>query len=103
MVLPGLVVACVGAGVFNPVMSGLVLNESTASRAGLAAGINDSFRQTGIAVGVAALGALVPAASAFGADSAAYVAGLHRALWVACAVATIGALAAAALFRRPRD
>ena len=36
---------------------------------GLAAGVNDTFRQAGIAVGVAALGALVPAAHAFGGDA----------------------------------
>jgi predicted MFS family arabinose efflux permease len=99
-ILPGFMLACAGSGVFNPVMSGLVLNESDPHRAGLAAGINDSFRQTGIAVGVAALGALVPAGSAFGVDPTAYVTGLHRALWVGCAVAVAGAVAAAALIRR---
>ncbi|WFR71075.1 MFS transporter [Prescottella defluvii] len=62
-ILPGFVVALVGAGVFNPVMSGLVLGESTADHVGLAAGINDAFRQTGIAVGVAGLGVLLPAQS----------------------------------------
>jgi EmrB/QacA subfamily drug resistance transporter len=97
--LPGFVVACIGAGVFNPVMSGLVLNESDAARAGLATGINDSFRQTGIAIGVAALGTLVPAGSAFGVDPQAYVHGLHRALLVACVIAVAGATAAAALIR----
>jgi EmrB/QacA subfamily drug resistance transporter len=100
MTLPGFMLACAGTGVFNPVMSGLVLNESDPARAGLAAGINDSFRQTGIAVGVAALGALVPAGSAFGVDPAGYVSGLHRALWVACAIAAVGAAAAAVLFRQ---
>lgn len=100
MVLPGFMLSCIGCGVFNPVMSGLVLNESDPHRAGLAAGINDSFRQTGIAVGVAALGALIPAGSAFGVDAAGYVTGLHRALWVGCAVAVTGAVAAAALIRR---
>ena len=100
ILLPGFMIACVGTGVFNPVMSALVLAESAAERSGLAAGINDSFRQTGIAVGVAALGALVPAGSAFGVDPAGYVSGLHRALWVACAVAVVGAAAAARLIRR---
>ena len=100
--LPGFILSCIGTGVFNPVMSGLVLSESEASRAGLAAGINDTFRQTGIAVGVAALGTLVPAHSAFGGDPAAYVLGLHNALHVACAVAAVGAVVAAALLRRAR-
>jgi predicted membrane metal-binding protein len=100
MTLPGFLLASLGCGVFNPVMSGLVLNESDPHRAGLAAGINDTFRQTGIAVGVAALGALVPAGSAFGVDPAGYVSGLHRALWVSCVIAVVGAGAAAALIRR---
>ncbi len=99
-VLPGFMLSCAGCGVFNPVMSGLVLNESDPHRAGLAAGINDSFRQTGIAVGVAALGALIPSGAAFGMDPAGYVSGLHRALWVACAIAVVGAAAAALLIRR---
>jgi predicted MFS family arabinose efflux permease len=102
VVLPGFMLACAGTGVFNPVMSGLVLSESTGDRHGLATGINDSFRQTGIAVGIAALGALVPAGSAFGADPVAYVGGLHRALWVACAIAVVGAAVAGALFARAR-
>ena len=41
------------------------------------------FRQAGIAVGVAALGALVPAGAALGDGSPqAYVDGFHDALWV---------------------
>ena len=48
------------------------------------------FRQAGIAVGVAALGALVPAGAAFGDGSPqSYVDGFHDALWVG-AVARAG-------------
>lgn len=101
--LPGTMLACGGAGVFNPVMSGLVLSESSAEQAGLAAGVNDSFRQTGIAVGVAALGVLVPASSAFGGDPAAYVTGYHHALLVGAGVAAVGAVLAAVLVRAPRS
>ncbi|MFE3291410.1 MFS transporter [Rhodococcus sp. NPDC059234] len=95
-ILPGFVVACVGAGVFNPVMSGLVLGESTADHAGLAAGINDAFRQTGIAVGVAGLGVFLPAQSMLGGGSPEeFVSGLHQALFVAALVAAVGALVCA--------
>ena len=38
-----------------------MLRESDSDNAGLAAGVNDPFRQEGIAVGVAALGAIVAA------------------------------------------
>ena len=58
---------------------------------GLAAGVNDTFRQAGIAVGVAALGALVPAAHAFGGDPQTYVDGMKDALWVGAAVCVAGA------------
>ncbi|RKS75692.1 EmrB/QacA subfamily drug resistance transporter [Motilibacter peucedani] len=102
VLLPGTVVSFAGAGVFNPVMSGLVLSQSDSARAGLAAGINDSFRQVGIALGVAVLGTFVPAASAFGADPEGYVTGLHHALLVSVAVAVAGAVVAALFVRRPR-
>ncbi|MCA1005857.1 MFS transporter [Rhodococcus hoagii] len=96
-ILPGFAVALIGAGVFNPVMSGLVLGESTADHVGLAAGINDAFRQTGIAVGVAALGALLPAQSMLpGGSPEDFVAGLRAALMVAALVAALGALVCAA-------
>ena len=40
-------------------------------QSGVAAGVHDTFRQAGIAVGVAALGALIPAEDALGGGSAA--------------------------------
>ncbi|MGW0040800.1 MFS transporter [Rhodococcus sp. NPDC003348] len=95
-ILPGFVVALVGAGVFNPVMSGLVLGESSADHVGLAAGINDAFRQTGIAVGVAGLGVLLPAQSMLpGGSPDEFVSGLHDALMVAAVIAALGALVCA--------
>jgi predicted MFS family arabinose efflux permease len=91
--LPGLLVASLGTGLFNPTASELALNALPPQQSGLAAGANDTFRQTGVAVGIAALGTLVPAA-AIGGNPQAYVDGLHHALIVgtvialACAVAT---------------
>jgi EmrB/QacA subfamily drug resistance transporter len=103
-VLPGTIVAFVGAGVFNPVMSGIVLNAGAAEHSGLTAGINDAFRQTGIAVGVAALGAFLPAGGAptGGTTHVAYVDGLHGALYAASAIAALGAVVALTLIREPR-
>ena len=63
--------------------------------------MNDTFRQSGIAVGVAALGALVPAQDAFGGSAEAYVAGLQDALWAGAALALAGALAALWLIKVP--
>ena len=55
------------------------------------------------AVGVAALGALVPAGAALGQGSAqSYVDGLHDALWVGAVVALAAAIASALLIRGQR-
>lgn len=101
--VPGFVVACLGAGVVNPVMSAVVLAESRGDDAGLAAGLNDVFRQSGIALGVAALGGVFPVRSVLaGGSPAAYVQALHVALWISCGVAVAGALIAAGTMREAR-
>jgi len=101
--LPGVLVASVGTGLFNPALTAVALNSVPAAQSGLAAGANDTFRQAGIAIGVAALGALVPAQAAFaGGQGATYVAGLHDALWVGAVVALAGAVAAGLLIRSDR-
>ena len=61
------------------------------------------FRQAGIAVGVAALGALVPAGAALGDGSPqSYVDGFHDALWVGAVVAFAAAVATGMLLRGTR-
>jgi EmrB/QacA subfamily drug resistance transporter len=95
--LPGEIIALIGTGLFNPAISAVALGSAPAEQSGLAAGVNDTFRQAGIAVGVAALGALVPAANAFGGDAQTYVDGMKDALWVGAAVCVAGAIACAAL------
>jgi EmrB/QacA subfamily drug resistance transporter len=99
-VLPGTIVAMIGTGLFNPAVIAVALGATPQEQSGLAAGVNDTFRQGGIAVGVAGLGALVPAADALGGGSpAAYVSGLHEALLAGAGLAGIGAVAAALLIR----
>jgi EmrB/QacA subfamily drug resistance transporter len=101
VLLPGFIVAMVGTGMFNPAVSNVALSSAPAEQSGLAAGVNDTFRQAGIAVGVAALGALVPAEAALGGGSAvSYVDGLSEALYAGAALAAVGALAAAMLIGR---
>jgi EmrB/QacA subfamily drug resistance transporter len=98
ILLPTLLIGSIGTGFFNPALSGVALSSVPEQMSGLAAGVNDTFRQAGIAVGVAAFGALVPADSALGHGSAAdYVSGLHAASLAGAALAGIGAVAAAAL------
>lgn len=101
VLLPGFMVGMVGTGMFNPAVSNIALSSVPADQSGLAAGVNDTFRQAGIAVGVAALGALVPAEAALGGGSAAeYVEGMNEALLAGAGLAFLGAVAAAVLIGR---
>src|SRR5262249_46839127 len=94
--LPGLLVVCVGTGLVNPSLASVALGSVDAAQSGLAAGINDAFRQGGIAVGVAAFGTLFSASSALGNGSAAdFVTGLHHALVIGAALALVGGVATA--------
>ena len=54
----GFLVAGAGAGLLNPVLADLSVSVVPANRSGMAAGINDTFRQVGLAVGIAVWGAL---------------------------------------------
>jgi EmrB/QacA subfamily drug resistance transporter len=56
--LPGFIVAGVGVGLLNPVIADVAVSVVPKERSGMAAGINDTFRQVGVAVGVAAWGAI---------------------------------------------
>ena len=54
----GFLVAGAGIGVLNPVIADVALSVVPKERSGMAAGINDTFRQVGIAVGIAVWGAI---------------------------------------------
>ncbi|WP_205696457.1 MFS transporter [Conexibacter sp. SYSU D00693] len=123
--LPGFLVAGAGIGMTNPAIASTAIAVVEPRRAGMASGINNTFRQVGIATGIAALGALfehllsgevrgVPAqALATGAPSvvppaareqfvAAFTHGLDELFLVAAVVSFAGALLALVL-TRPRD
>jgi MFS family permease len=100
VLLPGTLLAALGSGLFNPAASAIALSALPDDRSGLAAGANDTFRQGGTAIGIAALGAFVPSAGAFGAPPQAYVDGLHHGLIAAAALAAAGAIGTAALLVR---
>jgi EmrB/QacA subfamily drug resistance transporter len=57
--LPGLIVAGLGIGLANPAIAAAALRAVDPSRTGMASGINNACRLTGVAVGVAALGAVL--------------------------------------------
>ena len=102
--LPGEILAMVGTGMFNPAVSNVALGSLPEAQSGLAAGVNDTFRQAGIALGIAALGALIPAQAALGhGDAQSYVDGLHQALLVGAAVAAAGAAVTARLLGARRE
>ena len=56
--LPGLIVAGVGVGLVNPPLASTAIGVVEPRRAGMASGINSTFRQVGIATGIALLGTL---------------------------------------------
>jgi EmrB/QacA subfamily drug resistance transporter len=57
--LPGLIVAGVGTGLVNVPLASTAVGVVEPARAGMASGINSTFRQIGIATGVAALGSIL--------------------------------------------
>jgi EmrB/QacA subfamily drug resistance transporter len=62
--LAGFVISGIGVGLLNPVIADVALSVVPKERSGMAAGINDTFRQVGIAVGIAAWGAIFLGAGA---------------------------------------
>ena len=56
--VPGLIVAGAGVGIVNPPLASTAVGVVAPQRAGMASGINSTFRQVGIATGIALLGSL---------------------------------------------
>ena len=54
----GLILAGVGAGLVNPPLASTAVGVVRPERAGMASGINSTFRQVGVATGIAVLGTL---------------------------------------------
>jgi EmrB/QacA subfamily drug resistance transporter len=108
VLLPGFLVGGVGVGLVNAPLATTAISTVPVERAGMASGINNTFRQIGIATGIAALGAIFAtkvgpqafAPHANAASRAAFVGGLHDILLVGAVVAACGAVLAVALIRR---
>ena len=56
--LGGFILAGAGVGLINPVIADVAVSVVPKEHSGMASGINDTFRQVGIAVGIAAWGAI---------------------------------------------
>jgi len=56
--IPGFIIAGAGTGLVNPPLASTAIGVVRPDRAGMASGINSTFRQVGIATGIAGFGAL---------------------------------------------
>jgi predicted MFS family arabinose efflux permease len=121
--LPGFIVCGIGIGLANPAIGSTALGVVEPAHSGMASGFNNTCRLGGVAIGIAALGAvfqhgidsklseLVPrapsglaeaVASGGGRGAAAhqaFIAGLNEILLVGAATVLVGAVAAFALIR----
>jgi EmrB/QacA subfamily drug resistance transporter len=94
--LPGLLVSGAGVGLISPALAAAMVSVLPIERSGLASGINNTFRQTGIAAGIAGLGAIFQRHDP---DAAGFAAGLNDVFLVAALCAAAGALTAFGLIR----
>ena len=94
--LPGLLVSGAGVGLISPALAAAMVSVLPLERSGLASGINNTFRQTGIAAGIAGLGAIFQRHDP---DAAGFAAGLNDVFLVAAGTAALGAVAALLLIR----
>jgi EmrB/QacA subfamily drug resistance transporter len=90
--LAGFLVGGVGVGLVNAPLASVAVSVVEPRRAGMASGINNTFRQVGIATGIAGLGAIFQ-------SQASFVAGLNEILLVGAFVAFAGAVLGIALVR----
>ncbi|MDQ2758606.1 MAG: MFS transporter [Actinomycetota bacterium] len=56
--IPGLTVCGLGIGLINPPLASTAVGVVTVERSGMASGVNSTFRQVGVATGIAALGSI---------------------------------------------
>jgi EmrB/QacA subfamily drug resistance transporter len=90
--LPGFVVGGAAIGLISPALAAAMVGVLSADQVGLASGINNTFRQLGIAVGIAVLGAVFTHHASGG--LAGMVDGLNAVFVVAAAIAAAGAAVA---------
>jgi EmrB/QacA subfamily drug resistance transporter len=103
--IPGLLVAGVGAGLVNPPLASTAVGVVHHHQSGMASGANTTFRQIGIAVGIAAYGSVFSAALRNGAAKGwdgptSYAHGLNQLFVIAGCLAVVGGLLAIALIRQ---
>jgi EmrB/QacA subfamily drug resistance transporter len=103
--VPGFIVAGLGAGLVNPPLASTAIGVVRPRVAGMASGINSTFRQIGIATSVAALGSILAtreAGTTGAAHAAAFISGLNE-LFVISGLIALSTGALALLLIRQRD
>ncbi len=106
--VPGLIIAGVGSGLVNPPLAATAVGVVPVHQSGMASGINTTFRQIGIAVGIAVYGTLFSShlSSTLAGRrptpelmSAAYADALNVLFWVSGALAIVGAVCSVLMIR----
>src|SRR5213592_1623318 len=105
--LPGFILGGLGMAFVMTPMSAAVMGAAPVDKAGVASGVLNTFRQVGVALGIAIMGAIITnreaAAARAGADPPhAFVHGLTFGMRVSAVICLGGAAAAAALVRKYR-
>jgi EmrB/QacA subfamily drug resistance transporter len=104
VLLPGLLVGGLAIGTISPALAAAMVSVLPVERSGLASGINNTFRQLGIAMGIAGLGAIFEHQFSNALEvKAGIVAGLDSVLAVAALTAFFAALLAWPLLGRQRS
>jgi len=99
--IAGFIVSGLGAGLVNPPLASTAISVVPPQRAGMASGINTTFRQVGLATGIAVLGSVfAPHAAAH--TAAAFTAGLDDLMYITAGLALAGGLGAILLLRPVR-
>jgi EmrB/QacA subfamily drug resistance transporter len=102
--IPGFLLQGAGVGLVNPPLASAAIGVVPPARSGMASGANSTFRQVGIATGIAALGAVFQHDISHGmllheSHRVAFVGAFTNILEIAAAIAFAGAIAAFALVR----
>jgi MFS family permease len=103
--VPGFIVAGVGTGLVNPPLASTAIGVVAPHDAGMASGMNSTFRQIGIATAVAALGSIFTAKLSGATPqtlNAHYASALNELLVISGVTALVAAVLATILIR-PRD
>jgi DHA2 family methylenomycin A resistance protein-like MFS transporter len=89
--LPALLLWGIGMGILTPAVVAAAVRTVPAERAGLASAVNNTARQAGGAIGIAAFGAIAGNAT----DAGSFVSGMHLSallavgLWLLASAATL--------------